>query len=339
MIAVDELFATDRIRASLWFEPAFIVIILAASLAVTPPPGLAADWGQLQNLVGWYLAPLLGVHFAVLGIVGGLVIAVAVMTGFGSKDTTTDARYRTILELILTVSSLLLLFMAACAVRVAIHDWARWPEVVVALVGTWIIALTARVALGERGVQLQAAVAQRDWVRRRARARDYGISRRDKPRATVRSLVLACVVPALPYTTLASVVATMPYGDDDPWPRTALVLFSIGAYLGHLILSVTWHLNRDISNSRFARALPIIVGAVLALLISCTCVVPLMTLSGAPLYVRASGCATLVFVILHAAFLASPRVRRRVRWFREAEDAATVRSLRKYRKNAKRLMM
>ncbi|MEA1263279.1 hypothetical protein [Microbacterium sp. STF-2] len=325
-------------KASLWFEPAMFGLIAAGVFALAPPPNLPGDYGDQYAAIGTYLTPVLDQSLAALGVVGTIIVSIAVMTRFGLDAETLHPKLHQILTTVLFVTFLLLLFMAACSVRIAAGDSTRWPETVVVLVLTWILSLAARLAIGRTSPQTAADQETERWRRQRRRAQSYGIRRTDDPPAhPYRGAILVLVAPSVLWLVVIAFVAVLTAESTDAWREFALPLYWTLPTITIATISIMWWLTRDMSiaaNTTLLLASPLV-----AIALTCggllTLIVFLAHESTAPWF--GVGVGAIVLVLAQVTFLTLTPIRRRVPWIRDAEDSATIRSLRRSRKNAKRL--
>ncbi|MDQ0646955.1 lipid-A-disaccharide synthase-like uncharacterized protein [Microbacterium natoriense] len=333
--AVPDLFP---FRTAFWFEPAMFGILLLGTFLLTPPPVVFVDGWSLRVAVGRYLTPVLDQSLPVLGVVGGVVVTLAVWTRLGQDASTVPAKLRRTLETLLGVIGLFLVSMALCVVYVAFGDSTRWPEVAIALVLSWVLSLTCRVALGVPSYAAQAERARRRWHRARKRAARYGLKRRSRPPRTSRSRVaVVALSPVVLWACVTVATVAIFWDATDPWQAPMLTFYAILPTLSLGLLSLTWVGARDRSAEATSVIPPIIFLGPITVICMVASVLLTVLVPAAPVHWHVLGCIAAVLFVACAVFRFVPQLRRSIGWIAESEDAVTIRALRRARREARRL--
>jgi len=123
----------------------------------------------------------------------------------------------------------------------------------------------------------------------------------------------------------------------DPWQVAFLPLYLLMPTIALALLPLGWMANRDLSADP-AHTLP---SKIFLLMLACgaaaVAVLPAFLIVGVPWRWQMLGYVAIVVFLPCAVALMLPRVRRKIRWIRDAEDVITIQSLQRTRRTAKRL--
>ncbi len=320
--AVAELTRSER-----WQTVALGPLLIAAFTLA--PLGFAGPLSQWQGIdlaeASAQITAVLRIaadqYYDILGVIATVLVALAAATNLGVAERFLGERARTVVLACVSTSAVLIAFLAAAMILVAIAEPRKVVEAIVAGFVAWVCFLVGQTVTGAATADERAKSARAQWKLRKRIAAEYGITRHahvDRPAVAVAE-VAVWLLPMLVWIVVGSAAVGASLGP--LWVARVLPVVVI-VHLGVSLITLGWRGTADLSESlktrRRVRGAMTGLGLLASALIS-TAMMPILPTLGVTL---------IAYTALYACLL--PLFSSRFSVTAKIEHAATARSLRRY---------